>query len=132
MEYKINKIQVGKNDQYGNTSYWCEVENISDGKVLIRRSAKAEPPAIGETITGNLIPQSYEKDGKTIKFYKFEKERQFKTSFGKQAEPIELRAVTMSVSYAKDLVTAGSIEFHQLFDVAEKIYKYIQNKIPKQ
>jgi len=123
MDYKILKFQTGKADQYGNISYWCEVENITDGKVVVKKTHKSEPPAIGEVISGNLIKSSYQKDGKDVIYYRFEKE---KTQFQKPSRP-QVNLSSFALSYAKDLAVAGKIQLSEITDYSNKFLNWLKN-----
>jgi hypothetical protein len=128
---KVTKVtKFEKKDNYGNTSFQIELENGDKG-FYTSKSEEQTKFVVGKECEYNIE----EKEGKTgKKYYKItipQSENAFTGGGGfksKAPEP-RIQMISFAMSYSKDLVVAGKIEFKELSMAFEVIYNEMISKL---
>ena len=96
------------------------------GSVLVKQGTECKFKE-GQSAEFTKELDSYAKDG-SYKF-KWASEKKAWSGGGRQPENPKVRNISFSMSYAKDLVTGSKIEISELSAYADKILKWMNEKV---
>lgn len=124
---KVTKItKMDKKDTYGNSSFIVELENGDKG-FYVSKNENQTNFEIGKDAK-YLIEEKIGKEGK--KYYKITTpSTPFMHGGAKPQQDPRTQMISFSMSYAKDLVVGGKVEYKDLGGAFENIFNLMVSKI---